>query len=279
MRPASEYSNRDASDVVVSRRAIPAAPCEKSTVTASNSSLHPRIAVTTKRGGLLDQYFYFFMSLLIPAVVVYGFSFTVGANLIHPAIPRPPTLYLHAAVFSGWLLFFLLQSALVRTHNVRLHRRIGWFGAALGALVLALGVSTTVAMGRFDTLQMHATDAESFLMIPLFDMVCFSSTFALAIYWRKKPEFHRRLMFIATCALTAASFGRFPERLLPHEFFYAGVDLLIFLGVVRDMIVNRRVHRIYLYVLPAFIVGQTIVMYTAIHNLPYWTSIAHSILW
>lgn len=116
-------------------------------------------------------------------------------------------------------------------------------------------------------------------MIPLFDMVCFSSTFALAVYWRKKPEFHRRLMFIATCALTAASFGRFPERLLPHEFFYAGVDILILLGVVRDMIVNRRVHQIYFYVLPAFLVGQTIVMYTAIHNLPYWTSIAHSILW
>lgn len=219
------------------------------------------------------------MSLLIPAVVVYGFSFTVGANLIHPAIPRPPILYLHAAVFSGWLLFFLLQSALVRTHNVRLHRRIGWFGAALGVLILVVGVSTAVAMGRFNTLQMHATDAESFLMIPLFDMVCFSSTFALAIYWRKKPEFHRRLMFIATCALTAASFGRFPERLLPHEFFYAGVDLLILFGVLRDMIVNRQVHRIYFYVLPAFIVGQTIVMYTAIHNLPYWTSIAHSILW
>ena len=219
------------------------------------------------------------MSLLIPAVVVYGFSFTVDQHLIHPAIPRPTILYLHAAVFSGWLLFFLLQSALVRTHNVRWHRRIGWFGVALGVLVLVLGVSTAVAMGRFNTLQMHATDAESFLMIPLFDMVCFTSTFALAIYWRKKPEFHRRLMFIATCALTAASFGRFPERLLPHEFFYAGVDFLILLGVVRDMIVNHRVHPIYFYVLPAFIIGQTIVMSTVIHNLPYWTRTAHSILW
>ena len=182
-------------------------------------------------------------------------------------------------VFSGWLLFFLVQSALVRTHNVRLHRRIGWFGAALGVLIFVVGVSTAVAMARFNTLQMHATDAESFLMIPLFDMVCFSSTFALAIYWRKKPEFHRRLMFAATCALTAASFGRFPERLLPHDFFYAGVDFLILFGVVRDVIVNRRVHKIYYYVLPAFIVGQTIVMSTVIHNLPYWTRIAHSILW
>ena len=218
------------------------------------------------------------MALLIPVVVVYGFSFTVEKHLIHPAIPRPPILYVHAAFFSGWLVFFLLPSALVRTHNVRLHRRIGWFGAAMGVLILVIGVSTAIAMGRFNALLLHSTDAESFLIIPLFDMVCFTSTFSLAICWRKKPEFHRRLMFIATCALTAAAFGRFPERLLPHEFFYSGVDLLILLGVVRDMIVNRTVHRIYFYVLPAFIVGQTIVTYTSIHNLPYWTRIAHTIL-
>jgi len=40
-----------------------------------------------------------------------GFSFTVNANLFHPAIPRPVILYFHAAVFSSWLVFFILQSA------------------------------------------------------------------------------------------------------------------------------------------------------------------------
>jgi len=254
------------------------AQSEKSMVTLSNSGLNQGIVVTTERGGLLDQYFYFFMSLLIPAVVVYGFSFTVGKNLIHPTIPRPLILYVHAAVFSGWLVFFMLQSALVRTHNVHWHRRIGWFGVALGVVIPVLGVSTAITMGRFNILRLHSTEAESDLMIPLFDMVAFTGTFALAIYCRKKPEFHRRLILIATCALTAAAFGRFPERLLPSELFYGGVDLLILLGVVRDMIVNRSVHRVYFYVLPAFIVGQTIVTYTVFHGLPYWTRIAHAIL-
>jgi hypothetical protein len=246
--------------------------------TLTNSRLNQGIVATTKRGGLLDQYFYFFMSLLIPAVVVYGFSFTLGKNLIHPAIPRPLILYVHAAVFSGWLVFFMLQSALVRTHNVHWHRRIGWFGVALGVAISVLGVSTAITMGRFNIVRLHSTRAEFALMIPLFDMVAFTSTFALAIYCRKKPELHRRLILIATCALTAAAFGRFPEGLLPHEFFYGGVDLLIVLGVVRDVIVNRTVHRVYFYALPAFIVGQTIVAYTVFHHLPYWTRIAHAII-
>lgn len=235
----------------------------------------PRVA---NRVPFLDKYFYFFMSLLIPAMVIYGFSFTVDKNLIHPAIPRPALLYFHAAVFSGWLVFFILQSALVRTHNVWWHQRVGWFGLALGVVVVILGVSTAITMARFNTIQLHSAAAAGFLMIPLFDMVCFTTTFALAIYWRKKPEFHRRLMLIATCSLAAAGFGRFPQWLLPSEFFYAGVDLLIVLGVLRDLIVNRSVHRVYLYVLPPFIIGQTIVTYTVFHDLPYWQRIAHAIL-
>jgi len=56
------------------------------------------------------------------------------------------------------------------------------------------------------------------------------------------------------------------------------VDLLIFLGVVRDWIVNRRVHVVYKYALPAFIVAQTIVMYTVETKATYWLKIANVIL-
>jgi len=234
--------------------------------------------LTSAVSGGLGKYFYLFMSLLIVAVIVYGFSFTIGNNLIHPAVPRPWILYVHATVFSGWLVFFILQSTLVRSGRVQWHRRLGQFGVALGTLIPIIGVSTAVVMGRFNTVSLHATHAESDLAIPLFDMVCFSSTFPLAVYWRKKPELHRRLILVATCALTAAGFGRFPERILPPYLFYAGVDLLILLGVARDLIVNRAVHRVYLFVLPLFMIGQAIATYISFHNVPFWLRIAHAIL-
>jgi hypothetical protein len=236
-------------------------------------------ALTNNRAQMLSQYFYFFMSLLIPVIVIYGFSHTVNKNLIHPAVPRPPLLYFHAAIFSGWLLFFMLQSVLVRTHHVAWHRRIGWFGVALGVAIIVVGISTAITMARFNTIQFDKANEDAELIVPLFDMVCFTTAFVLAVYWRRKPEFHRRLMFIATCSLTAAAFGRFPERLLPEELFYVGVDALILLGVARDLLVNKAVHRVYLYILPAFITGQAVVTYTAFKELPYWREIAHEILW
>jgi hypothetical protein len=237
----------------------------------------PRTVGTTMRG-VIGKYFYFFMSLLIAAVTVFGFSFTIGANLIHPAVPRPWILYVHAIVFSGWLVFFILQSVLVRSRKVRWHRSIGWFGVALGALIPVLGVSTAMVMGRFDIATLHIPDTESFLIVPLFDMLCFTSTFPLAIYWRRKPELHRRLILIATCSLTAAAFSRFPESILPGYLFYSGVDLLILLGVARDWIADRRIHRVYLLVLPLFIFGQTIATYVEFHNVAFWLRIARALI-
>ena len=55
--------------------------------------------VLTKRSIFWSQYFYFFMSLLVAAVIVYGFSHTIDKNLIHPKIPRRRLLYFHAALF------------------------------------------------------------------------------------------------------------------------------------------------------------------------------------
>ena len=249
---------------------------DQSMVTAANS-----IAQASSRpfGNMvrrvLSKYFYFLMSLLIVAAIVYGFSFTVEKNLIHPAVPRPWILYVHATIFTGWLAFFLLQTILVRSRKVTWHRRLGGFGVVLGSLIPIVGISTAIVMGRFDIGVLHLPDVENSLIVPLFDMVCFTSTFPLAVYWRKKPELHRRLMLVAVCALTAAGFGRFVH---PDYLFYGGVDLLILLGVVRDLILDRRIHRVYLIVLPLFIVGQVITTYVAWHGVPFWMRIAHRLL-
>jgi hypothetical protein len=227
------------------------------------------------RSSLLDRNFYFVMSLVIAAVVVFGFSHTIDANLIHPSEPRPLVLYLHAAIFSAWVVLLVVQSALIRTRNVQVHRKVGWFGFALGVAVPLVGTATGIAMAKFDTAH-GTTDAAQFLIVPFFDMVAFSIAFGLAILWRTRPEYHRRLMFIASCALTIAAFNRFP--LMPENWGYSGVDALILLGVGRDLIASGRAHPVYLYGLPAMILGQALAMYVFLSSTPQWLSIAHRLI-
>jgi hypothetical protein len=239
-----------------------------------------KIAGATWPVRLLDRYFYFSMSLLIAVVVLYGFGRTVDEKLIHPAIPRPIVLYLHAIIFSTWVVFFIVQSGLVRVGNLQLHRSIGWFGAALGAATFVIGIWTAITMARFNIVHLHARFADLALLVSFYDIVAFGIPFALAIYWRRQPEFHRRLILIATCALMSAAFGRFPvpPHVRPAVFFYACVDFLVLLGVVRDLIVVRLVHPVYLYALPTFVVCQIVVVHAIYQHSPTWLRIAHWIL-
>src|SRR5262249_54022608 len=133
-----------------------------------------------------------------------------------------------------------------------------------------LGVATAIAITRMRVAH-GELDAAPAILIPIFDMVVFTVAFASGAVQRRRPEWHRRLMFVATCALTAAAFGRMPlfDR---DQWFYAGVDALLAIGVARDLIVSRDVHPVYRYGVPAIVAGQLATAYA--RNLPWW--IAHA---
>ncbi len=87
----------------------------------------------------VEKYFYFCMSLLIAAVVVYGFGRTVDNKLIHGNPRRPILLWVHAVLFTGWVVFNITQSMLVRVRKMKLHRTLGWAGVALGTSMVVVG--------------------------------------------------------------------------------------------------------------------------------------------
>jgi hypothetical protein len=209
-------------------------------------------------------------------IVVYGFSQTVDHNLIHAAPPRPWILWLHGIVFSSWVVFFIFQSSLIRTHNVKLHRTMGWFGVGLASVMTVLGLSTSIVMDRFNAVLFHDPGGITFFAIQLEDIVAFTTFFWLAVYWRKKPEYHRRLILTATCVLMTAAIARFPHSSVVLAYF--GVDALILLGVLRDLIVNRKVHVVYRYALPALIVWQTFWVQTWLHHPAWWVKVTNAII-
>lgn len=245
---------------------------------ASLSSSVERVVSTPSRlKTFLSRYFYFCMSLVMAALVVWGFSRTVNANLFHANPQRPLLLWMHGTAFATWLVFFIAQSALVRVRKVSVHRLLGWFGAGLAATMVSLGFAVAVVMTRFDLTVLHHAGADAFLSIPFEDMIVFGSCMALAILWRKRPEYHRRLVFIATCVLMDAAIGRF-DFWFNHNLFYPGLDLLIVLGMVRDWVVDGRVHKVYVYALPPMIVLQSVTVYLWRANPAWWQGITRAIV-
>ena len=228
---------------------------------------------------LLDQYFYLTMALVIAGVLATGFSGTVSANLINPPAPRPWILSLHATAFTGWIVLFITQSALIRSRNIALHKRLGLAGIALGIAMPVIGVATAIAMTRFHLLHHDpGSDDIGFIAIPFNDVLLFSLLFGLAVAWRRWPEYHRRLMLCATIALTAAGFGRWPLAIMQTGWFYAFVDGLVVIAMLRDLLVIRRIHPAYLIALPVMAAGHAATLAIYMSKPAAWLAIVRTMI-
>ncbi|WP_158880982.1 hypothetical protein [Rhodanobacter sp. L36] len=227
-------------------------------------------------GNAINRYFYFAMSLVIAMIVIAGFGHTIGPRLLHSPVPRPLILHIHVAIFCAWVIFFMLQTALVGWRNVWLHRRLGVFGALLGCAIPLVGTATAIVIDRAEG--HHGDGAAAFLAVSLYDMAAFAITFGLAVSWRKKTERHRRLMLIATCGLMSAAIARIIAGAVPFEWIYAGVDGLILLGALRDLLIMRRVHLVYLVALPLLVFGQGVAICLALARPFFWLHVAHQII-
>jgi hypothetical protein len=89
--------------------------------------------------------------------------------------------------------------------------------------------------------------AQRSLLGPLLDMAVFAPVFAAAIYYRRKPEVHKRLMVLATTALLIAAVGRMtffgePRNQLLVQLVWSTPILV---AMAHDFWKQRRVSAIY----------------------------------
>ena len=225
----------------------------------------------------IDRSFALILGLVVAAIVFYGFSHTVDHALIHYKSPPPPILYVHVLLSSAWLFMFIAQSALVSARNVRMHRRLGLWGLALGTAVVVVGYVTVIVMRHRDIDTGGGDGAVAFLSIPLNSLLSFAVLFGLAALWRKQTDRHRRLMILATCALTLAALARIPA--IGHGPLALGIaDGLMIAAAVQDWARTRRPHPVYLIGIPALFAAQLLSTYLAGAAPPAWMAVARFLL-
>jgi hypothetical protein len=95
----------------------------------------------------VERWFFIAVALAMIATSLAGFL----PSIVNPGGRREPLSLLaasHGIVFFAWLLLFLIQSRLVATHRVLLHRRLGYVSIFILALMIPSGLLTTIAMVR-----------------------------------------------------------------------------------------------------------------------------------
>jgi hypothetical protein len=194
-------------------------------------------AVRKKRA---DDIFFTTVSILMALIVFIGFApsyFLRGA--IFAQLPSL-LVHLHGAVFTTWIILFVVQSSLVAAGNVRLHRKLGVFGAVLAVLMVVLGI-----LAPFGTLRRGAVlppifTPASFLIGNIFGIIVFGLYVAVAIWQRNNRPVHKRLMLIANAMLTEPALSRIPY-MQTHPYLIGMIPLAMILALfVFDLFTWRR---------------------------------------
>ena len=114
-----------------------------------------------------------------------------------------------------------------------------------------------------------------FLIIPLFDMLVFAPLVAAAVWYRRRPETHKRLMLLATVSLLDGGPSRGFRRRSPQRgrrSIFGVVDLLILTAVLYDIITRRKVHPVYVWGGLAILASQVIRL--ALSGTSAWLTVA-----
>jgi hypothetical protein len=182
--------------------------------------------------------FYSGMSVAFLVIVFAGFARTYYLRpLFHPQ-PLIPLLHLHGILFSSWIVMLFAQTTLVAAGRTDIHRRLGVAGGVLAALMVVVGTATGIIRGRNEPLDT--------LTIPLGDMLVFAILVAAALLLRRRIEWHKRLMMLATITVLPAAVARLPFDFIQRAgalAFFGLPDLLVVVLLAHDVITRGGPHR------------------------------------
>ena len=229
--------------------------------------------------GSRDRLFYGGMAIALAATVFAGFGstyyfrlFSGGPTATLTGGPFTTLVHTHGALFTAWVVLFVVQTALISTRRVAVHRRRGLAGAGLAAARVVVGCLVAIATAKRGA-SVSGMGPLAFLAIPLFDLVLFGGFIAMALARRRDKEAHKRLMLLAYISIVVAAVARLPGVIAmgPPGFF--GLTLLfVVAGAIYDFVSRRRVHPVYVW--GGLLLVVSIPVRLAIANSAAWQSFA-----
>ena len=198
--------------------------------------------ITLPASGHRGLYFY---AVLGAAIIVFaGFAQSYFLKGFFGTPPLYPLLHLHGLVMTSWFVLFATQSWLIETHRVRLHRRLGIFGALLAAMILLVGAAVVTINAREGRVP-PAAPIPVVVFLSYANLLVFGVLVGAAIYFRGRSEFHKRLMLLGTLNLLTAAITRIPLAFIQSGGLltvFGLPDLFIVACVAYDALRHRRLH-------------------------------------
>jgi hypothetical protein len=251
-------------------------------IAANQAETKPRSAgAPPKETWESDAGFYLIMAVIASVLVFLGFapSFYLKAVIQAPTPPLTLLTVTHGVVFTGWMVLFVTQIALIKSKKPLLHRQLGMMGAILFGVMISLGLSAAITAGRLGHAPPGAPTPLAFMALPLLGFVGLVALVGTAMWNRRRSDWHKRLMIASVFFMTEPGVGRLtiPMGFAEHATSVAfGVaELLLAVAVFYDYRTYKRIHPAYQMAIVIAVLTHVAVMWA--YHSPAWMSFAQAI--
>ena len=199
-------------------------------------------SLSRSAGNAVARFYFPIVFGFLFAGMLFGFSKTLYLREFFHVPPIPFYLYVHGVVLTTWFALVLAQTSLIAGHRQDIHRRLGFAAVAVAVVLVPLNVFVVA----------HAAERAHGVITPLlkletigdlWSLIGFAGFVGTGVYFRHKPDLHRRLMVASCFTIYGPVFARFelvfglpapPPVVIP-------LGLLVLVSY--DLIVARRVQR------------------------------------
>jgi hypothetical protein len=199
-------------------------------------------------------------STLLLATVLVAFARTFFFRSFFDVPTLPGYLYVHGFVLTSWFVLVAAQTWLVAARRTDLHRRLGVVGLVVAFVVVT--VSTVVVIQYVPRAVMRSVDPAGIRSVVLGDFVAlivFALLVMAGVYWRRRPDAHKRLMLMASITIVGPAIVRLQPLGFPlssPEFRHGLLAALL----IYDLLTIRRPHMATacggLFVVIAWLIGR-----------------------
>jgi hypothetical protein len=193
--------------------------------------------------------FHSYFALAVSLLIIVGFFRTFYARPWFDLPPLPSLMVLHGIVFTTWLVLFVVQTQLVATRRVAVHRKLGIAGAVLALAVIVIGVITALKSAAIPQPRPLGMSSQQFSIVALTSIALFAVFIVAAIALRRKPEYHRRLMVFAMISVLGPPIARLLMLFHAGRYFLivqSGIAVVLVMWcLINDWRKQHIVHPIY----------------------------------
>lgn len=216
----------------------------------------PGLSVTRRS----DDYFFVYMAIVCAAVAFIGFAPTYWVPLLAGRLGVDPIIHAHAVFFFAWSVFFVCQSWLAASGQLRSHRRVGLIGVSLATAMTLIGLVTAIHRMHWAAGLGQAEAGKAFSIVPISTVLFFAGAFTAAVVAARRRDWHQRLMLVAAISILDAPIARWFIVFLapvapagpPPVVVDLGPALIALLILVFAMFIDwRRLGRVH----PAYVYG------------------------